>query len=225
MANNNCWSSSTNFHLPPVYIASNEVQANHLISKYFPRGSVIGFDIEWKPSGWPPGAKPHPDNGLPALVQLALPNVVVIVQLLHCQPRWPILPHALKTLLDDANTVFIGVQVHDDVALLTNGCPIAARCLDLHWCAFRSGLFGKQSNTQMGLAKLTLLLGGPELKKPKTVKLSNWASKSLTYKQQNYAALDAYAGGWIAARLWQSIATTIPFSEWIVAESHLPLQK
>lgn len=68
-----------------------------------------------------------------------------------------------------------------------------------------------------GLRNLALACGY-ELAKPKKVTRSNWENKRLTPQQQKYAALDAYAGVWIARcihALHAPLCGTPDFMRWL----------
>ena len=235
-----CWSriaatspAQHSLPLPQVYIANSIQEAEALVSRHVPPGSCVGYDVEWKPEGWPPGRGRHPDDGLPALVQLATPSAVVLLPLLQLRPRWPSLPRAYVALMADPRTVLLGVNLLSDVELVHGaGCPgVRASIVDLDSVALRSNAVGAlQPRQQLGLSSLVSLLGGPPLKKPKHVQLANWAQPRLTPEMESYAALDAYAGGWIAGRLYQACAQLSPvalppFHAWLLEQPGLPSRR
>jgi hypothetical protein len=218
-----CWSTCTSHVLPPVYLARSDEEAELLIATHFPPGSACGFDVEWKPTGWPPGSRPHPDDGKPALLQLSSPSAVVLLQLLQLRRRWPLLPAAYVALASDPQSIFLGRGIHADLELLHgHGGALTAAVVDLDAVALRSGLFEDKARQLFGLSRLTALLGGPQLKKPKKVQLSNWAARSLSPGQVRYAALDAWAGGWIAGELFRRSGEDASFHEWLHREACLP---
>jgi len=219
-----CWSVCDSSTLPPVYVARSDAEAESLVSSHFPPGSACGLDIEWKPRGWPPGAPPHSDDGKPALLQLASPTAVVLLPLLQLRRRWPALPAAYIALASDARSCFLGVGIHADLTLLHGEGAVGATVVDLDAVALRSGLFEEADIRQaMGLARLVASLGGPPLKKPKKVQLSNWAARALSAEQVRYAALDAWAGGWIAGELYRRGGEDLPaFQDWLQREAGLP---
>lgn len=89
-------------------------------------GAVLGFDIEFRAEE-------------PLLIQLATPLCVILIHVAHLDH----LPEALLTLLDDANTILLGVNVAEDMrktALRAGRDVFAARLIDVSFASQRSGL-------------------------------------------------------------------------------------
>ena len=187
--------------------------------------------MECKPRGWPPGSAPTALDGLPALLQLSGPRSVILVQLQQLTPnsrRWPALPRAYQALVSHPETVLLGVHLKAD-AQLVHGSLSECKCAlaDLDEIAYRSSSPSPRAiDARWGLAALTEALGGPPLCKSKKLQLCNWARRVLKPAELEYAARDAYAAGWIAARLYESAQaagfTSLGFGGWLKAQALLP---
>ena len=217
--------SATSFSLPPVHISYELSELEALLEKHMQPGSVFGFDVEFRSGG---------RSEVPALIQLATPQCVILIPVAHL----PALPKALLTLLSDANTILLGVNVADDVRrtmLLAGGRTFAARLVDVSFAAQRSGnapaLTSKGEKRPphgLKLAYLVQLFGGPTLTKVNH-EGSSWDALRLTEKEITYAATDAYAGLWIASRLHSAmqshaarLVTELPlpgFKDWLMLEA------
>jgi|APGre2960657444_1045066.scaffolds.fasta_scaffold00424_5 hypothetical protein len=212
------------FILPPVHLSSDLRELEHLLATHAPGGCPVGYDIEWRPAGWPPGAPVRPPEGT-ALVQVSSPSAVVLVPLSRLRSA----PAALVALLGHSETVLLGCGVAEDAAttrLTAHGPAVAtgARTVDLSAAAHRAGFVPPERGGQpVGLAYLVHLFGGPTLQKRKQVTLSNWAAPTLTAEQVHYAATDAYAGGWVAGRMHAALTRrepgTAPFLTWLRQEA------
>jgi len=152
---------------------------------------------------------------LPALIQLASPEAVIILQLQHMTPRWPDLLSAYERLVGDPATVLLGCSIAPDVKLV-HGCLTRATLVDLGKVSERLGAPALPDGTRpRGLSALLQAHGGPALTKTKRVKLANWAKKDLSLAEIEYAALDAFAGGWIAGRMDERAGATLGFRDWL----------
>ena len=159
--------------------------------------TVLGIDIEWKPNFRPGRA----ENRV-ALLQLASATRCVLVPIKHL----PALPPSLATLLGSPHIWKVGCGVGGDAVKLAADCGLACHAtLEIGEVATRlqaaEGLtfpaLADDERVRPGLAGLSLACGH-ELAKPKAISRSNWEARPLSARQQQYAALDAYAGVWIA---------------------------
>ena len=136
---------------------------------------VIGFDTETRPA-FKPG-----ESYLPSLVQLATARAVHIFQVQQQD-----FAAALAEVFAAAGLLKVGVSVADDLLNLKRLFAFEHRSvLDLGHIAKRRGM--KQS----GVRNLSAIFLG--LRIPKGQKTSNWAARSLSAAQLNYAATDAWA--------------------------------
>jgi len=192
------------FELPPVRIAVDAADAARLIRAHILRAGpgaaplALGFDTEAKPT-FAAGATRRT-----ALVQLATPRAVVLLHLAHLPPL-PLLGEALH------GAFICGVGVGSDVVDLA--AASGARALDVAIAAARAGLAPPGG----GLAATVAALGGPAMAKPRKLQMSNWEAAPLSASQKTYAAMDAFAGGWAAARI--AAAGSVPFAEWAAGEA------
>ena len=118
--------SLTSFSLPPVHISHDLFELESLLTTHVQPGAVLGFDIEFRAEE-------------PLLIQLATPLCVILIHVAHLDH----LPEALLTLLDDANTILLGVNVAEDMrktALRAGRDVFAARLIDVSFASQRSGL-------------------------------------------------------------------------------------
>ncbi|KAH8120578.1 ribonuclease H-like domain-containing protein [Phellopilus nigrolimitatus] len=147
---------------------------------------VVGFDLEWRPS-FTPGSPKHPV----ALVQIATPETILLLQV----SAMKMFPSKLIDFLDDENIIKAGVNIlgdcqnlYRDFAVSTRSCvelSYLARCVDgTRWPGAYKQL--------IGLARLVNAYESRSLPKGKT-QLSNWEA-NLTAIQQQYAANDAHSG-------------------------------
>jgi ribonuclease D len=157
-----------------IKIIKNDDELDAFLSK-IPDGTVTGFDTETRP------VFRRGQNRLPALVQIALPETVLLVKL---NPRE--LPPALIKFFERDSVKKTGVGLRDDIASLKNISPFTARgFIDLSDIASPKGI------VQTGVRALAArYLRG---RVSKTEQKSNWERKNLTDKQKNYAATDAWA--------------------------------
>lgn len=143
---------------------------------------VLGLDTETKPS-FQKGT-----NNPVSILQLSGHRFSVIVRLLSFDPETKeerLEPVA--RLLADPEILLVGVSIRDDaLELLRDHGLLCTSVLELQTVAKRAGI------KVMSLSKLYALLYRKRISKSQ--RLSNWENDPLTEAQQQYAALDAYAG-------------------------------
>jgi ribonuclease D len=151
---------------------------------------VLGFDTETRPT-FRAG-----QNHLPAVLQLVGEQAAYIFQLRQCR-----LSKALRRLLANPQIIKAGVAWDRDVQELNKLASFQpAGFVDVGELAKQAGC------TNHGLRALaTLLLGFRVSKKPQT---SNWAQRTLTRAQIEYAATDA----WVGRELYQKLQLLLPCS-------------
>lgn len=140
-----------------------------------PAGSVAGFDTETRPS-----FKSGESHSV-ALVQIALPDIVLLVQVQKVG-----LPVPLIKFFENPAIQKVGIGIKDDINKLTQIAAFTpAGFVDLSCIAEKKGI------VQTGVRGLAArYLNGRISKSAQT---SNWEKKNLTGKQQLYAATDAWA--------------------------------
>lgn len=175
------------------------------VAQYFLTEKVLGFDIEWKPFGWPNSIKSNA-----SLVQLACEDRIALfhISLFEGTTAEQLMPPSLKTILENSDILKVGVAAKGDFSRLQKYLKIEAQGVfelsRLHnlveWHATSPE---KVNNKLVGLAaqvlqhlQLPLYKGAPlegEAKDTASVRESDW-SKPLDFQQIQYAAADAYAG-------------------------------
>ncbi len=149
---------------------------------------VLGFDTETRPT-FRVG-----QHYLPALLQLAGEHAVYIFQLRHCR-----LSKALCRLLANPEIIKAGVALDRDVQELNKLAPFKpAGFVDVGKLAKQAGC---KNHGLRGLA--TLLL---EFRVSKYSQTSNWARRTLTRAQIEYAATDA----WVGRELYHKLQLLLP---------------
>ena len=140
-----------------------------------PDGTITGFDTETKP------VFRRGQNRLPALVQIALPETVLLIKLNPLE-----LPASLIKFFEKESVKKTGIGLRADIAKLQNISPFTARgFIDLSDIAAPKGII------QTGVRALAArYLQG---RVSKAEQKSNWERKNLTDRQKNYAATDAWA--------------------------------
>jgi len=140
-----------------------------------PDGTITGFDTETKP------VFRRGQDRLPALVQIALPETVLLVKLNPLK-----LPAALIKFFERESVKKTGIGLRTDIAKLQSISPFTARgFIDLSDIATPKGII------QTGVRALAArYLQG---RVSKAEQKSNWERKNLTDKQKSYAATDAWA--------------------------------
>lgn len=140
---------------------------------------VLGFDTETKPT-FKKGVYHRV-----ALLQLSNQKRTLLIQLTQIQDKAVLEP--LQQLLQSRRILKVGIAIGDDAkSLHQDHGLITNKMIDLQNLALASGI-GAQS-----LSKIYALLFGKRIAKGQ--QLSDWEHHTLTEAQQNYAALDAYAG-------------------------------
>jgi ribonuclease D len=151
---------------------------------------ILGFDTETRPT-FRVG-----QSHLPAVLQLAGEQAAYIFQLRQCR-----LSKALCRLLADPRIIKAGVAWDRDVKELNKLASFTpAGFVDVGELAKQAGC---PNPGLRGLA--TLLLGFRVSKRPQT---SNWAQRTLTRAQIEYAATDA----WVGRELYQKLQRLLPGS-------------
>jgi len=150
--------------------------------------TVLGFDTETRPT-FRVG-----QHYLPALLQLAGEKAVYIFQLRQCR-----LSKALRRVLANPKIVKAGIALDRDVKELNKLAPFeAAGFVDVGKIAKQAGC---KNHGIRGLA--TQFLG---FRVSKNCQVSNWAQKTLTRAQIEYAATDA----WVGRELYHKLQEVLP---------------
>ncbi len=159
--------------------------------KYFPKiaaeirkHKVVGFDTETRPS-----FKKGQIYKL-ALVQLAIPGKVFLIRTHHAA-----LDEHIVSLFEDDQILKAGVAIRDDIkALQTLATFIPRSFIELATLARQVGLEVES------VKKLAALILGFRISK--SAQTSNWEAPTLTEKQIEYAATDA----WVCLELYEKIS-------------------
>jgi ribonuclease D len=149
------------------------------IEKY----GIVGFDTETRPSF------KRGQVYKVALLQLAVPNKVFLIRLHHTG-----LPHEITSIFENPDIIKAGVAIHDDIKSLqkiTKFNPTAF--VELATLARTSGLQVESVKKLAGL-----LLG---IRISKSAQTSNWEAPTLTEKQIDYAATDA----WVCLEIYSKL--------------------
>jgi hypothetical protein len=163
------------------------------VAKLLVDKKVLGFDIEWKPWASPKSIK---DNA--SLVQLASEDRIALFHISLFQGETPeeLLPPTLKTILQSADIIKVGVAIKGDFTRLQNHLGIQARGVfeisRLHNVVEHHASPDKITKRLVSLARQTQQHLQLPLSKG-DVRESDW-SKELDKEQIQYAATDAYAG-------------------------------
>ena len=163
----------------PIHVIDTKAQIKKTIDRLLDE-PVLGFDTETKPSFKKGISYP------PALVQFATENEAWLFRL-----NGKGLHDDLIKLLQDKDTLKVGVALHDDVKHLQAVRKFKASGFkDMAAVANDAGILKR------GLRNMTgLLLGG---RLSKSAQLTNWAQSTLTENQLTYAATDA----WVSLKLY-----------------------
>jgi ribonuclease D len=145
--------------------------------------AVLGFDTETRPS-FKKG-----QSYKVALIQLALPNKVFLIRTHDTG-----LPPALIQLFENKHVVKTGVAIHDDIKALQKLHPFTPEnFVELSTLARSQGIQVES------VKKLTGLLLGFRISK--SAQTSNWEAPTLTEKQIEYAATDA----WVCLEIYKRL--------------------
>jgi ribonuclease D len=158
--------------------------------KYFPRVAaeirkhkVVGFDTETRPS-----FKKGQTYKL-ALLQLAIPNKVFLIRTHHAS-----LDQHIISLFEDADIIKAGVAIRDDIKALQTISTFSPKgFVELATLSRQVGL-EVESVKKLG----ALILG---FRISKSAQTSNWEAPTLTEKQIEYAATDA----WVCLELYEKL--------------------
>jgi len=142
--------------------------------KEIEKHDVVGFDTETRPS-----FKKGQVFSV-ALLQLAIPGKVFLIRIHHTG-----IPEEITALFENPNIVKAGVAIRDDIKTLQKLRRFHPHAfVDLATIAREKGLLVES------VKKLTGLLLGFRISK--SAQTSNWEAPTLTEKQIEYAATDAW---------------------------------
>ena len=144
------------------------------MQKEIEKHDVLGFDTETRPSF------KRGQTYKVALLQLAIPGKVFLIRLHQTG-----LPEEIVSIFENTNIIKAGVAIHDDIKALqklNRFQPISF--IELSTMAKASGLQVESVKKLAGL-----LLG---FRISKSAQTSNWEAPTLTEKQIDYAATDAW---------------------------------
>jgi ribonuclease D len=153
------------------------------IVKEIEKHDVLGFDTETRPSF------KRGQSYKVALLQLAVPNKVFLFRIHQTG-----LPDEITSLFENPDIIKAGVAIHDDIKALqkiNKFQPVSF--IELSTMAKASGLQVESVKKLAGL-----LLG---FRISKSAQTSNWEATSLTEKQIEYAATDA----WVCLEIYQHL--------------------
>ncbi len=149
---------------------------------------VLGFDTETRPTFRVGQSYP------PSVLQLAGEQAVYVFQLRHCR-----LSKALRRLLANPKIIKAGVALDRDVQELNKLAPFEpAGFVDIGKLAKQAGCM---NHGLRGLASLLL-----EFRVSKKSRTSNWAQRTLSPAQIEYAATDA----WVGRELYHKLQQLLP---------------
>ena len=174
-------------YLGPIHLIQRSEQVEEAVGQ-LAKEEVLGFDTETRPTFRVGESYP------PAVLQLVGEHAAYIFQLQHCR-----LPKALRRLLADPKIVKAGVAVARDVKELNDLAPFQhAGFVDLGEFARLAGC------PNPGLRGLAAQVLG--FRVSKACQTSNWAKKTLTSAQIEYAATDA----WVGRELYHKLEHLLP---------------
>jgi len=144
---------------------------------------IVGFDTETRPSF------KRGQSFKVALLQLALPDKVFLIRIHQTG-----LPREIISVFENRNIVKAGVAIHDDIKALQKITPFTPTAfIELSTMAKASGLLVESVKKLAGL-----LLG---FRISKTAQTSNWEAATLSEKQLEYAATDA----WVCLEIYRHL--------------------
>jgi len=147
------------------------------------RHEIVGFDTETRPSF------KRGQIYKVALLQLAVPNKVFLIRLHHTG-----LPDEIISIFENPKIIKAGVAIHDDIKSLQKVNKFSpASFVELATLARTSGLQVESVKKLAGL-----LLG---IRISKSAQTSNWEAPTLTEKQIDYAATDA----WVCLEIYSKL--------------------
>jgi ribonuclease D len=146
---------------------------------------IVGFDTETRPSF------KRGQTYKVALLQLALPERVFLIRMHQTG-----LPKEIVSVFENANIIKAGVAIHDDIKALQKIKHFdPASFIELSTMAKASGLQVESVKKLAGL-----LLG---FRISKSAQTSNWEAATLSEKQIEYAATDA----WVCLEIYRHLKT------------------
>jgi|SRR5690606_28224629 len=149
---------------------------------------IVGFDTETRPS-FKKG-----QSFKVALLQLAIPDKVFLIRTHHTG-----ITQHLSAIFENEAIIKAGVAIRDDIKALQGLRQFnPASFIDLSIMARRVGLQVES------VKKLTALILGFRISK--SAQTSNWEASTLTEKQIEYAATDA----WVCLRLYERLRDMLP---------------
>jgi len=144
---------------------------------------IIGFDTETRPSF------KRGQTYKVALLQLALPDKVFLIRIHQTG-----LPQEIVSVFENMHIIKAGVAIHDDIKALQKITPfIPTSFIELSTLAKSSGLQVESVKKLAGL-----LLG---FRISKSAQTSNWEAATLSDKQAEYAATDA----WVCLEIYRRL--------------------
>lgn len=160
----------------------------HAAFKEIRKHAVVGFDTETRPS-----FKKGQVYDV-SLIQLALENKVFVIRLNHTGITEEMIP-----LFENKKIIKPGIGIRDDVRLLQKLKQFQAEGF------FELTHLSKEVGFEVeSVKKLTALLLGFRISK--TAQTSNWEAETLTEKQLQYAATDA----WVCLQIYQKLQAIKP---------------
>ncbi len=158
------------------------------VIKEIMKHEVVGFDTETRP------AFKKGQVYQVALLQLAIPGKAFLVRIQHTG-----VSEEIAELFQSTAVIKAGVGIRDDLKALRKHREFEpGSCLDL-------SILAKQAGLQVeSVKKLTALLLGFRISK--SSQTSNWEAQTLTQKQVEYAATDA----WVCLELYHKLKALLP---------------
>ncbi|KAI3978147.1 hypothetical protein MKX01_012978 [Papaver californicum] len=144
---------------------------------------VVGLDCEWKANF----EKGNSTRNRVAVLQLCVARRCLIFQF-----NWrDYVPTSLYKFLNNEKFIFVGVGVDEDGDKLFDDYKLTvAKTIDLRPLAAEK--LKRKELMRAGLKSLADTVLARDLPKPKNVTLSKWDADFLTYRQIQYACLDAF---------------------------------
>ena len=171
----------------PVHVLSSTDEIDKIFSQLLKSNiSVVGLDAEWKPNIIK-GEPLHPV----AILQIATPDAIYLIQLLHLDHE---LPHSFRLFLADKSILKVGVGITHDARKLYKGKHkiVIKGCVELYMLAVKTEKV--RDDIPLGLKALIEKYTHLKIPKEKQIQLSDWSDKDLNKSQIYYAAADAWGG-------------------------------
>eukprot|EP00929_Paragymnodinium_shiwhaense_P115196 TRINITY_DN83903_c0_g1_i1.p1 TRINITY_DN83903_c0_g1~~TRINITY_DN83903_c0_g1_i1.p1 ORF type:complete len:549 (-),score=129.97 TRINITY_DN83903_c0_g1_i1:4-1650(-) len=187
-----------------VVFVNAEQQLQEMVSASKSCGSVLGFDVEWRPAADSP----------PSVLQLGGGDLVFIIDLISLSGSES-LGQALGAIFGDTSVVKLGFDGAKDFARVAEvipglraacGVPDASRLfMDIrHIYAELLVRNGQAASTKKAVASFSLssmaenILGRPL---DKSMQMSDWGRRPLSGPQSRYAAMDA----WVLPEMYRKL--------------------